>query len=247
MIYTRPIYFDNISKPITFSKQILNDNGINTGYIINDSCELFYNDNKVENVRYDNRGRIFYNLNIEGKSKPYSLTRIMLRAFDTEFHPYSYYSNYQVDHINPSVPLNNDIRNVEFVTRQENMKRAGETGVMIQKYNKKIINDICQMIVDGYSRQEIINKLNINGQLIDDIRSGRSHKSVSIKYIDKGFSYKKFDREKVYKSVEEICKLINLGYRNIDIANKLNVPYCFVSDVKFGRVYRNISSKYLKF
>lgn len=240
-----PITYDVI-KPIRFEADILNDNGEYIGIRISNTCKLYDDEGNELPVRYDPNGRPLANLTLNEKdgNRTYPLTRIALISFANEHHPYSYYSNLQVDHINPSIPLNNDLNNLEWVSREENMRRAGETGVMIKKYKKDLVHKICQMIVDGYSRLEIREKLNVNGQLIDDIKSGRSHKSVSSLYINKGFKYKTFNRDENEALVRQVCEMLQEGYRNIDISKSLDVSYCFVSDIKHGRTFKNISSEY---
>ena len=240
-----PFKFETI-RPFIIEKPILDDNGNDTGLRISDDCRLFDKDGNEKCTCRDENGRPrgYLCINETVGVRNYSLTRIALRAFDNEFHPYSYYDNYQVDHIRPSIPLNNHISNLEWVSRAENMRRAGETGVMIKKYHKPLIHQICQMICDGYSRLEIRNILGVNGQLIDDIRSGRSHKSVSSQYLDKGFEYKEFDREELESIVRKVCQMIQDGYRNYQIVNELDVPYNFVWCIKNKRTFINISLEY---
>ena len=240
-----PFTFETI-RPFRFEKPILDDNGNDTGLRISDDCKLYDNDGNEKHIWYDSNGRPFgyICINEDIGARNYPLTRIAMRAFEDEFHPYSYYNNYQVDHLNPSIPLNNHISNLEWVTQAENMKRAGETGVMIKKYNKPLIHQICQMICDGYSRLEIRNILGVNGQLIDDIRSGRSHKSVSSQYLDKGFSYKNFNRTELENTVNKVCQMIQDGYRNCQIVNKLGIPYNFVWCIRYKYTFKDISSKY---
>ena len=169
-------------------------------------------------------------------------------AFDDHKYPYSYYKNLQLDHIDPRIPVSNCLENVEFVTRDENMRRAGETGVMIKKYQKDLIHQICQMTCDGVSRAEIMEKLHVNGQLVDDVRAGRSHKSVSSQYLDKGFEYKTFDRFYRDDLLHRICKAIeeDPDMRVCDIARKLggNVDHRLISAIRNKQCYTRISKDY---
>ena len=127
------------------------------------------------------------------------------------------------------------------------MRRAGETGVMIKKYRKPLIHKICQMTCEGYSRAEIKEALEVNGQLIDDVRSGRSHKSVSSLYLDKGFKYKEYDRSISDNKAEMVCKLLEKGYTATKIINELNDPsidHNFVYVVKHRIAHKKVSEKY---
>lgn len=244
MIKRKAVYF--VKSPIHEVKPILYDSGKETGYFITENSEL-YDPNWNNRTRYDDHHRPYGNvpkLDGSGNKYNYSLIRLSKRAFEDEFHSYDYYSNLQIDHINPSVPLDNNVSNLEWVDNAENMRRAGETGVMIKKYKKDLVHQICQMICDNKPRWYIREKLSVNGQLIDDIRSGRSHKSVSSKYLDKGFEYKKFDREEENNKAREVCKLIVAGYSDGDIARILGVssakPWC----IRNHKIFKNISSEF---
>ena len=243
----QPIRF-NVIKPIRFQVPILDDYGNPIGINISDSCKLYYDDGTEKEIRYDSVGRPMANLKLnEDGVRCYPLTRIALMSFTEEHHPYSYYKDYQVDHIKPTLPLDNHISNLEWVSRAENMRRAGETGVMIKKYRKPLIHKICQMTCDGYSRAEIKDALGVNGQLIDDVRSGRSHKSVSSLYIDRGFKYKEYDRSISDKKAEEVCKLLEKGYKTGEIIRELNDPFInhnFVYVVRNRIAHKKVSEKY---
>lgn len=255
----KAVEFENVEKPIQFVRLVLNDDGnvIRNSYI-SDNCELYDIDeyNRFEyfgdcpkspiKIRPDDRGRLYANINPESDNpnQCQHLARVAKRAFDTEQHPVSYYKELQIDHINPSIPLDNNVLNLEWVDRKTNMKRAGENGIMIKKYSKSLVNEICQMICDNVPRKQIKETLGVNGQLIDDIRSGRSHTSVSSQYLDKGFVYKTYNREEKDKLANEICKLIESGYRNCEISRKLNVRQSLVKDIRNHHTFKKISKEY---
>lgn len=244
-------------KPIVFFKPIVTDDGkIVKNLAITDECELYdydellsgnYLSNLSEKIipKKDKNGRLYANASQEN-GKYQHLARVELIAFDEDRKPISYYKQFQADHIDPSVPLDNSLSNLQWVTPAENMRRAGETGVMIKKYNKQFIHHICQLICDGYSRQEIINMLNINGQLIDDIRSGRSHKSVSCQYLDKGFEYKVFNKDTRREYAHKICQLYMKGYKKSEINKMITDLPCksLVRSVIEKRSYLDVSSQY---
>lgn len=176
------------------------------------------------------------------------IPRLMLIAFDEEEHDkLTYYKSLEANHINPSKPLSNNLENLEFVSHDENMRKAGETGAMIKKYNKALVHNICQNIADKVPRQEIMKKYNVNYQLIDDIHAGRSHKSVSEQYVDKGFVYNPGNKIESQYKAKKVCELLEKGYRNVDILKELkdlDINYCFISDIKFHRSHNDISKNY---
>ena len=248
----------NAIKPIEFYKPIKDINDVETSkFYITDQCNVYYQkdidehdylcESKPKHVQ-NHDGRLYGYLPYETDvymSQP--LPRVLLRTFDTEHTVYNeeFFKTHEANHINPDRPLENSIYNLEWVTPEENMYKAGETGVMVKKYDKALIHKICQMICDGYSRQDIKRELFVDVSLIDDIRSGRSHRSVSSQYLDKGFEYNVNDREEKRARAEQICKLIVEGYRSCEIVRMLDLPNSLVvSDIKHKRAYVYISDKY---
>lgn len=270
MIIKKAFYFENIIRPIQFTRPILDNNGNNVkGLLISDDCKLY---NKEEynsyqyykyipesdkiNIRMVNRGfyndnRLYVNgLNVEYQnlSKTTSMPRVLLIAFDNDDHDkLNYYKQFQVNHINPSRPLTNTLENLEWVTPEENMRKAGETGCMVKKYNKELIYNICKDIVNGVGRQELMKKYNVNYQLIDDIRAGRSHKSVSKQFIKDGFKYNPGNKIESKRKAKLVCELLEQGYRKSDIVEKLkneNINYQFVTSIKSHVCHNDISKDY---
>lgn len=247
----------NSVKPIEFYKPIKDINGIETKkYYITDQCHV-YKQEDLDNCNYlseiepvkvrDVNSRLCAKMPYDVDTyKIQSLPRVLLRTFDdsTQFTD-EFFKNHQANHINPERPLDNSIYNLEWVTPEENMYKAGETGVMVKKYDKSIAHKICQMTCEGKTRLQIRQELGVNGQFIDDVRAGRSHKSVSCQYLDKGFKYKVNDRPEKRERAEEICKLIVEGYRDCEIVKMLDLPNpCVVGDIKHKRAYTYISDKY---
>ena len=259
-----PIYYTKDKQVIKQFRPIIDKDGnIVNDLCISEDCNL-YNWSDIQNNFYsdcrpaevyvytDSNGRKISPL-IEPKGNLIQtcipLHRALMILSDTE-HPdweYNDYKNLEVDHINPSIPLNNNIKNLRFVSHDDNMKAAAETGVMIKKYKKPLVESICNAICEGKSRQEIINEFSINGQLIDDIRSGRSHKIISSKYLEKGFQYQnkpRRPRSERLNEAEKICEMLSKGYSNSEICRSLNVASGLVTSVSKGISYRDISKKY---
>ena len=46
------------------------------------------------------------------------------------------------------------------------------------------------------------------------------------------------------ETVHEVCKLLEEGYRYKEIAEKFNINYKVVMDIKRGRTYKHISKNY---
>lgn len=265
MKISKPIYYTNDQNPIKQFWPIIDKEGnIYNDLCITDDCKLYYlsdlnNNNYISDcpeanikIHKDQNGRLSARLIYpkgQFKKTNMPLHRVLMILSDTEHKNWNYedYKNLEVDHINPSIPVSNNLSNLRFVSHNDNMYAAGENGVMIKKYKKSLIHDICDSICNGESRQEIMKKYNINGQLIDDIKAGRSHKSVSSKYIEKGFRYNnnpRRPREERIKEAENICYMLSKGFSNSEICRSLNVASGLVTSINKGISYKDISKKY---
>ena len=63
-------------------------------------------------------------------------------------------------------------------------------------------------------------------------------------YLDKGFSYKEYDRSELDYKAEKVCQMLENGYTDREIIDKLNVKNNFVYCIRTKRTYKNISNKY---
>lgn len=263
MVYNRSEEEINLERPMQIVKPVIDYTGESIQNLyISDDCKFYdideYNSHRYFgdcpeadiNIRQDERGRLYSNINVEPRKKhkqACQVARVAKIMFDDGKYPIEYYKDKQIDHKNPAVPVKNCIENLEFVTQAENMYRAGETGVMIKKYDKDMAHTVCQMTCDGKSRSEIMEALGVNGQFVDDVRAGRSHKSVSCQYIDKGFEYKTYDRHWRDELIHSVCKLIeeNPDMKVRDICETLEIDdHRFVSAIRSKHAYRKISDQY---
>lgn len=199
----KAVSFPNVRKPIKFIKPIVDELGNPVqNMLISDDCELYdidewnsheyFGDCKKSDLRInkDSHGRLYAAINDNSKNhkRTQHLARIARRAFDEPKHSEEFYKSHQVDHINPSIPIDNNISNLEWVTPQENMYRAGKTGVMQNKYDRKTIELICEKLISGERRIDIARELGVDIHLLDDITIGKSHKSITEKYVSKGLN-----------------------------------------------------------
>ena len=262
MVYNTDRNLD-VEKPIKFVRLVLDENGdaVRNMYI-SDDCELydidewnshdFFGDCPQSRlpIKIDSHGRRYaaINDNSSNHKRTQHLARIAKRAFDDPKHDEEFYRTHQIDHVNPSIPLDNNINNLEWVTPAENMYRAGKTGVMLKKYSKELIGEICERLIAGERRVDIARELNVNENLIYDISIGKSHRSVTENYINKGFQYKipspltKQDRINI---AIETCKLIKEGKSDTEIARILgNTTRQNVANIRSGYTYSDIGKEY---
>ena len=126
----------NVEKPIKFVRPVVDENGDSVrNMYISDDCELydidewnshdFFGDCTQSDlpIKVDDRGRKYaaINDNSSNHRRTQHLARIVRRAFDDPKHDEEFYKTHEVDHIDPSVPLSNNINNLEWVTHVENM------------------------------------------------------------------------------------------------------------------------------
>lgn len=229
-------------------RDILDDNGKATGYLITEHCHLI--DGRTgKDLTIKSNNRPFGRINMNKESRIHSLTRIARRAFDDESYPLSHYESLVIDHVIPvtNEKQNHHISNLEWVTPGENKRRAEQLNMGNYHHPKEKIHTICKLICQGKSRQEILKLVSgINPNLIDDIKSGRSHKDISAQYLNKGFEYRTFDREEKHALVKHICELLQLKkYTPKEITEILNISNkSFVNDILHRRTFTKISKDY---
>lgn len=262
------VSFPDKKKPVKFVRPIVDEKGQSVrNLLISDDCELYDIDewNKHDYfgdcpqsslaVYHDSHNRMYASVNDNSADhkRRQHLARVAKRAFDDPKHDDEFYKTHQIDHVNPSIPLDNNVFiNLEWVTNAENMYRAGKTGVMFKKYTNKQIEEICQMIIDGVPRLEIIERTGIDDGLLYDIRIGKSHRYITEKFLDKGFKYleqKHRDIDAKKKAVHRACELIvesDLTLREMseDPIIKGQLTEKDLSNIRRGVTYKYISEKY---
>lgn len=245
--------------------QLLNDDGTPTQFLFSNKgrvfslktmsiydCPLSKDYVNIHGKKYKIKPRRHITVFFNGESYTCQLARAIMLAFNR----IPNYKEMEVDHLDGN-PLNNNLDNLEWVTHEENHKRAVEMRLLPygedhhnSKYSDELVHNICQDICDKVPRKEIKKKYGVNGQLIDDIRSGRSHRYISELYVDKGFEYKVIsqkERDKRARKVRKICKLIDEGYTNKEIYILLDLPkneICLPNDIRKFRIYKKISKDY---
>lgn len=236
--------------PVSFN--IKDPCGNSTPYYVDGACNMYKLQGEdlipihVHNRKKD--GRPTVTINIDGNKKQYLVYRLLMQSCYNI--PYDEFQKYVVDHIDCD-STHNYFSNFELVSQAENMRRAGKNNLMPRgenhfnsKYSDNLIHCICQDICDGISRSDIINLRSINGQLIDDIRSGRSHKNISEMYLDKGFQYKVYDKSDQIKRATEVCELLQAGHSVSSVSSITGYGRNFVEPIFNRRTFKYISNNY---
>ena len=103
-------------------------------------------------------------------------------------------------------------------------------------------HEVCRLIEEGYRYKEIAEKFNVNYKVITDIKCGRTYNYISKNYNITKIRYK---TEKISdETVHEICKLLEDGYTNKEIADKIKVDPSTISKIRCGKIYTYISKHY---
>lgn len=100
-------------------------------------------------------------------------------------------SNLQINHIDGN-KANNNINNLEWCTRSENLLHAFKTGLEKRpigeknpshKLSEKEVKLICEELQNGKISQEIANRYNVSKGCISHIKNRRTWKEISKDYI----------------------------------------------------------------
>lgn len=248
-----------IRKPFIEIKPVLNDDKSHTGYFITEDCKLYNGKDWENNIPFldSEKNLSFYSIDNrpfgyikkeEGDittKKCYSLTRVVLQTFDDEFHPESYYRGLVADHKKSSIPLDNNKNNLQWLTHGDNHAKGNDLRPSQRHRNENNAKIVCELLSKGKSRKEIMQELEVTGQFIDDIKTGRTYRQISEKYTDKGFTYKTFDKEDQISKVISVCELLEAGERICNIIKIVkNINYNFVSAIKMRKTFTEISKNY---
>lgn len=224
-----------------------------TNYYVDDNCNVYqYTLNKLVPIKsyITKEGRPMVRIDLNGyKNNTFFAYRLLMKEYSgmssKEF------GKLVVDHID-SDPSNNHVSNLDITTAEDNIRRAWERnrfphkeGEHCLKYSNELVESICKDIADGsLSRLDMRKKYGINGQLIDDIRAGRSHKMVSSKYVDQGFEYSDWDRPSREEKARIVCSYREQGYNAYQISKLTGFGYNFVYPVVNKVTFKYISDRY---
>ena len=151
----------------------------------------------------------------------------------------------EVNHINGNKHCN-WYRNLEWATRQENATHAKETGLMLKgssspvaKHSEEEAHAVCKLAEQGLKPKAIVEKLGCSKTFVIGILYRNEWSHVSSQYnMPKAKKYN--DLELVHK----ICKLLQEGKRDYEVAKELNTSWTNVNTIHQGKAWRRISNQY---
>lgn len=184
---------------------------------------------------------------------PYSTESLNVRVHRLVAYYFLYFENcdlLEVNHIN-GIKHDNRACNLEWVTREQNAQHALRTGLIPlgekrenAPISDKDADDICKMIMQGYSNMEIANIMNVPIPLVMRIKTGESYVNVSANYPNLKDMIAYSAPNLTEDQVRKICELLLQGYTMDKIAEIIGCTKTQVMNVRRGRNYTDISSEY---
>ena len=108
------------------------------------------------------------------------------------------------------------------------------------KTNESQVHQICKMIEDGYAVKDICKTLNVQRYIVNDIKFGRNYTHISCNYKFPKTESLNISEEQAH----EICRKLQQGVPNADIAKDLGISIAIVQRIKRGDSFKEISSQY---
>lgn len=195
------------------------------------------------------------NLHLKNKLVEYQVHRLVYETWGGVIP-----ENFVIDHIDGR-KYNNDISNLEPVTRAENTHRAFANGLANQAWDDYQVHLVCQCMMKGMVTSQIVRALGLEETkrnsdrvkcLMYDLKKGRIRKDITSKY-----DFTKISDEERKKNaaksqnalsdneVHEICKLIDSGMGDTAIHRIYDkVSAGTIYNIRRGRTYRDIGKLY---
>lgn len=202
-------------------------NGKETNYLITESGIIT---NKITNRELkgsrDKFGYLRVTLTIEGEKNVFLVHRMVAMTFVPN--PFNYPT---VDHVDGN-KKNNWASNLEWVTFEENARRANYMGLCPHYkgvdhhnniYSNGQIRKVCELLVENKYEYSKIEKLTgVSVGVISRIRNKKAWTHISKEYP---IPPSKHPMRKIPNEIKEkMVRLIKEGYNNMEILDKLNIP-----------------------
>ena len=154
---------------------------------------------------------------------------------------------------------NNRVDNLEWTTQSENIKYAVKQGRFVTingeanhltKYTDKEIKEVCGLLQAGYRNKDIAKITNVKESYISSIRNREWRKDISKDYKWEVIAFKDRKGSNSYnatideKMAKRICKKIQKGLGNKEIADELGVKYHIVKNIRGRKAWKDVSKHF---
>ena len=110
------------------------------------------------------------------------------------------------------------------------------------KIDDDVVNKICMLLENGQKNIDVSIACDVSPEVVSGIRCGLIHQDISKKYnIEKTYNMK---RKISDETLHEVCRLIDEGYKNVDISRLTNLPHSTIGRIKNTDYYADIACNY---
>lgn len=215
-------------------------------YAITEDGEVFsFNNHKFKTLKESRGGYLRVFLSKNSKKKAFLVHRLVAKAYipNPEGKP-------QVNHKDGN-KKNNHISNLEWVTVEENLHHALDTGLReLQEFrvdrslSDDLVHTICRMVGEGYRNIDIARSLGVDRHVIKNIKSGTQYKDIVSQYP---FMKVVPTKRRVSTSkIKNICYDMNKGLRDEDICERNSITEDILENIRGGKFMPELVNKYLK-
>lgn len=239
----------NFKKPYIYK-------GIMTDLDVTKDGRVFRRD-KQEEAKYYENSNGYYGVNMYNKKDKTSCFRAVHRMVAETFIPNP--AQFEVVNHLDNNHKNNRVDNLEWTTQSENLKYAHKQGrtnnksgmdCHLTKYSDDEIRQVCELLQAGYRNKDIAKMTTVSKHYISAIRNREWRKDISKDYEWETIAFKDRRGSKAAGAVidediaKKICKLIQKGYGNKEIADKVGCKWWHVRNIRNRKNWVHVSKKY---
>ena len=192
------------------------------------------------NTQYNDGGYEVITLRSNGKTNTLKIHRLLCLVFKSN----EYFDGAMVNHIDGN-KKNNNLSNLEWVTRSENVLHAYDLGLIKNKPRQLTDDDvhlICQTLEDGARVIDVAKEFNVDRTIVYSIYNRQSYKYISYEYcFEKVPKNLRISTEKII----EVCECLSQGLTQYETSCKTAVHLSSVKMIKQRRVHSHISDSFV--